>query len=143
MIAGAADRKVICLSGTCEGKKHDKKISDEENQALPDGSILFKDAGFQGYEPADIICYQPVRKASGKELPAEDRIFNRMISGVRVIAEHVIAGVKRLHVVSDVFRNRKKDFDDIVTELACGLHNLRVSFRETGLSKKDSDAVWH
>jgi hypothetical protein len=54
--------------------------------------------------------YQPEKKPRGKELPAEDKIFNKMISGVRVIAEHVIAGVKRLRIVKDVLRNTKEGF---------------------------------
>jgi len=54
--------------------------------------------------------YQPEKKPRRKELPAEDKIFNRMISGVRVIAEHVIYGVKRLRIVKDVLRNTKEGF---------------------------------
>jgi len=93
VIADAAVKKVVYLSSTYEGKKHGKKIPDEENPAFPGGSSLFRDTGFQGYEPENTVCYQPAKKPSGKELPPEDRIFSRMISGVRVTAEHVITGV--------------------------------------------------
>jgi len=51
--------------------------------------------------------YQPEKKPRGKELPAEDKIFNKMISGVRVIAEHVISGVKRLRIVLPPYRQRR------------------------------------
>ncbi|MBK8986031.1 MAG: hypothetical protein IPM39_08115 [Chloroflexi bacterium] len=43
--------------------------------------------------------------------------------------ENVIAGVKRCRIVKDVLRNWKTSFDDLVMAIACGLHNLRVSFR--------------
>ncbi len=93
VIADAAVKKVVYLSSTYEGKKHGKKIPDEENPALPGGSSLFRDTGFQGYEPDNTICYQPSKKPRVKQMPLEDRVFSRLISGVRVIAEHVIAGV--------------------------------------------------
>jgi len=141
--ADAASKKVICLSGTYEGKKHDKKIADEENPAFPKGSNIFKDTGFQGYEPENTNCYQPVKKPRGKQMPLEDRIFNKMISGVRIIAEHVLSGVKRLHIVKDVFRNTKEGFSDLVMEIACAMHNMRVSFRPPIPSKKGSEPVWH
>lgn len=143
IIADAAGRKVIYLSRTYEGKKHDRKISDEENPAFPGGSTLFKDTGFQGYEPENTVCYQPKKKPRGKKLPAEDRIFNKMISGVRIIAEHVISGIKRLRIVRDVLRNTKEGFADLVMEIACGLHNMRVTFRVPKHPKKKTEQVWH
>jgi hypothetical protein len=143
VISDACSKKVIYLSGTYEGKKHDKKIPDEENPAFPAGSTVFKDTGFQGYEPGNTVCHQPEKKPRGKELPAEDKIFNKMISGVRVIAEHVFSGVKRLRIVKDVLRNTKKGFADLVMETACGLHNLRVTLRVPKHPKKDPEPLWH
>ena len=45
------------------------------------------------------------------------------------MVEHVIAGVKRLRIVKEVFRNTKEKFDDLVMEIACGLHNFRTVAR--------------
>jgi hypothetical protein len=143
IIADAVARKVVCLSGTYEGKKHDKKIADEENPIFPKGSILFKDTGFQGYEPENTTCYQPAKKPRGKKLSLEDRLFNKMISGVRIIAEHVISGIKRLRIVKDVFRNTKKGFSDLVMEITCGLHNLRETFRAPHRTKKAQQPIWN
>jgi hypothetical protein len=42
----------------------------------------------------------------------------------------VIAGVKRCRIVKDTFRNLKDGFSDLVMEIACGLHNLRVHCRQ-------------
>jgi hypothetical protein len=46
-----------------------------------------------------------------------------------VVVEHAIAGVKRCRIVKDVLRLTKVDISDRVMEIACGLHNLRVSCR--------------
>jgi hypothetical protein len=48
---------------------------------------------------------------------------------VRVVVEHVIAGVKRCRMVKDVLRLTTVGISDQVMEIACGLHNLRVSCR--------------
>jgi hypothetical protein len=129
IIADTESRKVRCLSRTCEGKKHDKRICDEENHSFPAGSVLLKDTGYQGYEPENVTTCQPVKKPRGKDLPVADKMFNPMIPGVRVIAGHVIPGVKRSRIVRDIFRNTEKNSDDLVMEIACGLHNIRENFR--------------
>ena len=59
----------------------------------------------------------------------EDRFFNHLISSARVVVENVIAGVKRCRIVKDVLRLTTEGISDLVMEIACGLHNLRVSCR--------------
>ena len=125
MIGGLDDRQIKGLSNTYEGKKHDKKICDEERPVLPKGSDLYQDTGFQGHEIAGVNIHQPKKKPRGRELTGEEKEGNKLISGVRVIVEHIIAGIKRCHIVKDVFRNTKAGYDDEVMELACGLHNFR------------------
>lgn len=130
LIVGVKDRLVKYLSRTYEGKKHDKKICDEDPPSYPDGSKLLKDTGFQGYDPDGVISLQPKKKPKGKELSEDDKAQNSLISSIRIVVEHVIAGVKRLRIVKDVFRNTKEKFDDLVMELACGLHNFRTLTRK-------------
>jgi len=58
-----------------------------------------------------------------------ERLLNGLFSSMRVVVEHVIAGVKRCRIVKDVLRLTKADISDLVMEIAGGLHNLRVSCR--------------
>lgn len=127
-------RRVHYLSGTYEGKKHDKKICDDEPLTFPEGSTLYKDTGFQGYEPAGVHTQQPQKKPRGHELSEEDKERNTLISRIRIIVEHVIAGIKRCRIVKDVFRNTKERFADVVMEIACGLHNFRTTLRSKATS---------
>jgi hypothetical protein len=76
-----------------------------------------------------VITYQPKKKPRGKDLTPEDKALNTIIASVRIIVEHVISGVKRCRIVKDIFRNTKENFDDLVMEIACGLHNFRVDCR--------------
>ena len=59
----------------------------------------------------------------------EDRFLNRLISSARVVVENVLAGVKQCRIVKDVLRLTTNGMADLVMEIACGLHNLRVSCR--------------
>jgi hypothetical protein len=129
VIGGLSTRTVVYLSDTYEGRVHDKRIADTEQPTLPEEIALYKDTGFQGYEPEHVLTFQPQKKPRGKELSQEQKAENRLISKVRIVIEHLIAGIKRCRIVKDVFRNTKVHFDDLVMELACGLHNFRVHFR--------------
>jgi hypothetical protein len=63
-----------------------------------------------------------------------EKFCNRIFSSVRVVVEHVIAGVKRCRIVKDVLRLTSEGISDVVMEIACGLHNLRVSCRHSLLA---------
>ena len=124
------EERIVCyLSETHPGSHHDKRICDDEDLIFPPYIVLFKDRGYQGYEPDNIVTFQPKKKPKGKELSAEEKAENALISSIRVIIEHVIGGVKRCHIVQDVFRNTKANFADRVMEITCGLHNLRSTLR--------------
>jgi hypothetical protein len=129
LIIDIEEHLVRYLSHTWAGRIHDKRICDEEDYTFPPGCVLFKDTGFQGFEPENVSTYQPKKKPRNQELSAEDKAENQMISSIRILVEHVIAGVKRCRIVHDVFRNTKAHFDDLVMEIACGLHNFRTTLR--------------
>ena len=129
LIPDVDERLVRYLSDTYAGRIHDKKICDEEDYTFPPGCGLFKDTGFQGFEPANVHTYQPKKKPKGKELTPEEKAENKIISSIRILVEHIISGVKRCRIVKDVFRNTKDHFADQVMEIACGLHNFRTKLR--------------
>lgn len=76
-----------------------------------------------------VNIYQPIKKPKGGQLTQAQKDYNRAIARLRVIIEHIISGVKRCRIVKDVYRNHKHDFEDVVIELACGLHNFRSYHR--------------
>ena len=122
-------RKISYLSGSYEGKKHDKKICDDEDLTFPEETIVNQDTGFQGYEPEGVIIKQPKKKPRGGELSLEEKNQNSIFSSIRIVVEHVISGIKRCRIVKDVFRNTKENYDDLVMEISCGLHNFRTELR--------------
>ena len=66
LLANTHSRKVVYLSPTEMGKKHDKKIADENAIAYPTGATLGKDTGFQGYDPKGVLMFQPKKSQKAK-----------------------------------------------------------------------------
>jgi DDE superfamily endonuclease/Helix-turn-helix of DDE superfamily endonuclease len=124
--------KIVFLSNTYEGKKHDKKIADEEGYEFPPESTLWQDTGFQGYAPEGVSIEQPQKKPRKGELSDSQKEENKAISKIRVEVEHQIGGIKRCQIVVQKFRNRVDHYSDDVMETACGLHNFRLTHRKLG-----------
>ena len=74
VVVHAKTKRVGYLSQTYAGKTHDKKIADQEALCYPHNTILYKDTGFQGYEPQVSQTRQP------KKSPARDT-YRRARSG--------------------------------------------------------------
>jgi len=131
LIVGEVERRtIIYLSKTVEGKKHDKKIADEEAINYPDQTVLQQDTGFQGYAPEGVLIKQPKKKPRGKELTKQEKQANRDLSRVRVVVEHLISGAKRLRIVKEEMRLKVENISDDVMEIACGAHNYRNLMRK-------------
>ena len=108
------------------GRVHDKKLADEYPLLLPVGSVLRQDLGFLGHYPPGVLVEMPHKKPPKGGLTFSQRLYNQMLSSLRVVIEHVHSGIKRLRVVRDKLRLRGDWFRDTVMVVACGLHNLRV-----------------
>ena len=130
VVADADSGRVEFLSQTYAGRAADKASADWEGIAYPPGTVLYKDSGFQGYEPAGAETHQAKKKPPGGELSPAEKRTNRKLSRIRVRVEHTLAGVKRNRIVKDVLRNTGEDVSDAAMETSCGLHNLRVDNRK-------------
>ena len=128
-ILSLPNRRIIFLSQTFNGNVHDKKICDEQPLKIPKGIKLWQDTGFVGHAPEGVIVQMPMKKPKGKELTKEQKGQNREISRFRVLVEHAICGAKRCRIVKERLRCHKSGFDDLIMELACGLHNYRITVK--------------
>ncbi len=66
VIATVKRKRVSYLSQTYPGKTHDKKVADTENISYPAQITLYKDTGFQGYEPNVRKLSQPKKSLARK-----------------------------------------------------------------------------
>ena len=132
-ILSLPNRRIIWLSKTYSGSIHDKKICDFQPLNLTSGVNLWQDTGFQGHNPENVNIIMPLKKPKGRKLTQDQKDSNRSISSFRVLVEHAIGGAKRCRIVKDRFRCHKFGFDDLVMELACGLHNLRITLNYSAI----------
>ncbi|KAF5427086.1 DDE superfamily endonuclease [Candidatus Methanomarinus sp.] len=127
-------KRIGYVGPTMNGKRHDYGMFKEEfpppSVVFPGGMALWMDLGFTGFKKdyPDTLVIMPKKKPKGKELTDDEKAWNRIVSGFRVLVEHAIGGVKRFGIVSDKFRNRKDGFDDKVMVISCGLWNYHLKF---------------
>lgn len=122
--------EILYLSDTYEGSVHDKKICDEEPFEFEQEIEVLQDLGYVGHCPKNAIVQMPVKRSKYKKLTEEEKKENRLKSSKRVVVEHTISGIKRCRIVKDVFRYRRYGYEDLVMEVACGLHNFRIAHRK-------------
>lgn len=126
MLLVDARGRIRFLSATYEGKAHDKRIADEAQYQLPEGSVLGQDSGFQGFTLPGVIILQPKKKPKGGTLTDDEKADNQWISHIRVLVEHSIGGVKVYRIVHDAIRHWCPYIRDQVMAICCGLYNLRL-----------------
>ncbi|WP_417915244.1 transposase family protein [Candidatus Electronema sp. JM] len=128
-IIANSSRMIMFLTFTADGKKHDKKISNEAGYVLPKGSCLLQDAGFQWFSVKNIFLFQPMKKKPGTNLTYDQKEMNKNVSSIRIKTEHIASLIKRCRIVKDKFRNWLRGFAETVMEIACALHNFCLIFR--------------
>src|ERR1700730_15511203 len=67
VVANLRSKRIGFLSSTCAGKTHDKNIADKEGICYPPNTVLYKDTGFQGYEPVVKKTCQAKKKAAPRK----------------------------------------------------------------------------
>ena len=117
---------ILFLSETTEGRVHDKRMADATPYPLPAGSQLLQDLGFLAFTLPEVETLMPTKKPRGQELTPEQKAANQVLASRRVRIEQVNSSVKRCRIVKDTLRLVKKGVRDLVMEICCALHNLRV-----------------
>ena len=122
-------RRILYLSPTKSGRRHDKRLGDKMGLgSLPSEVSAWVDTGFQGLQKNHPNTQIPRKRSRDKPLSEEDKENNRLISSFRVTVEHAIAGMKRLRSTTDVYRNKRANFDDTLNLLSAGIWNYHLAF---------------
>lgn len=128
VILATEKKHILFMSPTKSGRRHDKRIVDKFHviQTIPDDITLWTDTGFQGIQHIHPNTVMPQKSRKKKPLTFEQKQKNRIISGIRIIAEHAIAGFKRFRAAGDTYRNRLPNFDDRLNRVCAGLWNFHL-----------------
>jgi hypothetical protein len=121
-------KRILFLSPTKSGRRHDKRIADKFGiiQQIPDSVTVWTDTGFQGIHTYHENTVMPKKATKNKPLSREEKENNRVISGIRILSEHAIGGMKRYKAAADIYRNKRPNLDDIFSLLAGGLWNFHL-----------------
>lgn len=130
------ERYIHFLGITTQGNIHDINLLNIDllgkiTNALKEIKILV-DLGYLGikdYVELDdlLIPFKKPRKSKNNPKPQlsdEQKAYNKELSAQRVIVEHVLAHVKRFSVLTDVFRNKINEWDDLFITIVASIHNL-------------------
>jgi hypothetical protein len=118
--------RIVFLRETHPGSVHDKRTADTTPYPLPAGSQLLQDLGFQAFTLEGVEIIQPTQTPRGKALTPAQKEDNRAIARRRVRIEHVNSSVKRCRMLKETIQMWKDGIRDMVMEIGCALHNLRV-----------------
>jgi hypothetical protein len=116
---------ILFISPSVCGKMRDKKIADTM-YSFPKPCILYRDTGYQGFEPEDVVIKQPVKKPKGRCLTQEEKDRNKQIVFLELRIEHAIGSAKHLRIVKDECKLRANNFVKRIFVICAALHNFRI-----------------
>ncbi len=123
------DGLILDKSKSVNGKKHDKKLFDEEAPEIPEEVIIEGDSGYQGIdEGVKNEIHLPRKKPKGKKRSKGDKKYNKKLSSSRILVENVIGRMKQFGIMGKKYRNKFEDYDQ-KTDIVAGLVNLRTQER--------------
>ncbi len=123
-------KRILFLSPTKSGRRHDKRLADKVSllRHIPPNVGIFADSGFQGIQHVHPNTLIPKRGSKNHPLTEEEKRENTLIASFRMGVEHAIGGAKRFRALTDVFRNKGGELDDLFMELGAGMWNYHLRY---------------
>jgi len=122
------NKRILLLTPTKSARRHDKRLADKSGlfEKIPERVTVWADTGFQGAQRQHQNTMMPKKATKAAPLTLEEKRENKTISGIRVVVEHAIAGIKRFRSVAERYRNRTPRMEDKFLWMAAGLWNLHL-----------------
>ena len=109
MLVNLKNGEIICLA-FANGKKHDFRLFKDSRTHIRTETLLEADTGYQGLVQLHANSLLPKKRSKNHPLTKQQRKENHEISSRRIFVEHAIRFVKRFHILSERYRNRRKRF---------------------------------
>jgi hypothetical protein len=116
----------LCLRDPEGGRGHDKRRADAPPYPFPAGSELWQELDCLACTLPQVASLRPTQKPRGAELTLEQHLANEARHQRRLRSEPVNRSVKRCRSVQDRMRLWTPGVRDLVMEICCALHNVRV-----------------
>lgn len=122
----AKTKMVIAIFVDC-GSTHDFKMWKKSIGVKVVKHIKIQaDSGYQGIDKLHDNSETPKKKTKKRPLTKDEKANNRRIGSERIGIEHVNSRLKRLRILAERYRNRRKRFG-LRMSLFCGLYNYELA----------------
>jgi len=119
--------KTIICTAFSNGKRHDFRIFKESKTRIHPETLAKTDTGYVGIKKIHANSIHPIKRRRKQKLSKDEKRFNRQVSSDRALNENVIGFIKRFHILSDEYRNRRKRFG-LRVNLIAGICNFDIGF---------------
>ncbi|BET38898.1 transposase family protein [Spiroplasma ixodetis] len=105
------------------GKVHDFQILKNSNLEFSEKTIIIGDLGYQGIQNIYKNTILPIKKNKGRKLTKQEKIYNKIISKIRIKVEHVFAWLKRFKILINKCRKSIFRLMHLRFNLLCEIFN--------------------
>ncbi|BET38875.1 transposase family protein [Spiroplasma ixodetis] len=105
------------------GKVHDFQILKNSNLEFSEKTIIIGDLGYQGIQNIYKNTILPIKKTKNKKLTKQEKIYNKIISKIRIKVEHVFAWLKRFKILINKCRKSIFRLMHLRFNLLCEIFN--------------------
>lgn len=102
------DSHVLHITGGVPGRLHDAMVTKGSGilHMIPLGRRVEVDRGYEGIETLvpELEILKPIKKARGAIVTLFGKIFNRMVSRMRMPVEHIFAKLKKFNILAFRYR---------------------------------------
>lgn len=109
VVTNSLGRGIICTAFG-RGKTHDFSLFKTSKPRINPNICVMTDSAYTGILNIHSNSLLPVKKSKNHPLSAEDKLFNRTVSRLRVYNENAIRSVKIFKIIAERYRNRRKRF---------------------------------
>ena len=132
--AVTTDQVILHIVGQVPGRMHDVSVMHGSGvlHMIPVDRRVDVDRGYQGadrYVP-QVELLKPVRNVRNAKVTLFGKLFNRMVSSVRMPVEHMFAKLKKFNILAQLYRGNWNVHEDIFAVVA-GLINFRATAKLT------------
>lgn len=133
VIVDAKTKRVLHVSKTVEGKRHDFRLFKETVSPMAtSGAVkLLADSGYQGIqEQRPHLMAQTSRRRFRGSPPftRKEKKQNRAFASVRVRVEHALGRLKKFHALADIYRHNLKGYNTVFRSIVA-IDDLRLTMR--------------
>jgi hypothetical protein len=110
-----------------KGKRHDYDIYKGNHPVFPKQVVNVLDLGYLGVETdfPEQLSALPLKRKRNQDRSQEEKEYNKIHYRKGIVIEHVICRFKKYRIMSEIFRNRLRNYNRIL-DIVTGLVNYRI-----------------